>query len=390
MLFRSITIAVDADNILSTVTGANLEIQTLDAGGTVTFNRDMILAAGENFTVNNGVVDITGSLIVDDLTLDSNDIFSATNIIDFNSSLVPTTDANRNLGDGTNAWQNLYLDTAIISKTAVPGPITATFNAPDLMTLRSAAYRDLAKTTPAQDGDVLFWNNAAQAWLASHPDTEIMHEDLNGLDTGSGSTNPDAGHTQFLLLEGRAGGQVAHGGNATTQTLSLFDNDVDVNGVIIDADAIAPNSNGVYDLGKPAAQYDDLYMTGELIGSRVQNIANAGAMPGFAAADEGRLVWREDTEQLMINDGEAYITIGRKSYNVVHPLANFGTAAVPVAVTVTPTVSDSRNCIWQLCCETNNGEIMGVKISKPNANQVLIERDIELPAGNYRLIGIEA
>ncbi len=52
-------------------------------------------------------------------------------------------------------------------------------------------------------------------WNASLPDTEISHSSLTGLTTG------DAGHTQFVMLAGRAGGQTVQGGTAASETLVL-------------------------------------------------------------------------------------------------------------------------------------------------------------------------
>lgn len=59
------------------------------------------------------------------------------------------------------------------------------------------------------------------------------HTQLSNLTTG------DAGHTQFALLAGRAGGQTIHGGTLTTQTLLLRNNPVDDLGVDINGNGDA-------------------------------------------------------------------------------------------------------------------------------------------------------
>ena len=57
------------------------------------------------------------------------------------------------------------------------------------------------------------------------------------------------------------------------------------------------------------------------------------------------------------------------------------------AVNVSASISDARNAIWQLCDPTTE-TVLAVEISKTQTT-VTINTDIDLTAGNYRLIGIE-
>lgn len=412
-----VTLGVDACNAISTLdkglpaSQVDLVIKTFAAnnavGGNILMDRDTQFSVGVDVNLLGGVLTVVGSAVIDTITIDDNNITSVGAIIDTNSSLVPIANNVIDLGDATNAWRHLYLDTDIISKTAInknPGPginvVTGTYRMVDLMTLRSSAYRDLAKTTPAQAGDALFWDDVNQVWLASIPDTEVDHDELDHLDTAGGAPTPDAGHTQFLLLSGRAGGQSAFGGLLATRSMTLLDNAVDGEGIVIGAEAVSPNITGIIDLGTAALRYDDLYMDGELFGARIENFADLTAInTAFNMNHEGRMAWNQADEDMYVNDGEKFVKIGRKSYTAIHLSTDFGTVAVPTDINVShglPAnqaagigVADSRQCIWQLCCVANNEEVMGVSIQKTSSTTVRIVQEILLPVGNYRLIGIE-
>lgn len=58
-------------------------------------------------------------------------------------------------------------------------------------------------------------------------------------------------------------------------------------------------------------------------------------------------------------------------------------------VDVSATITAASEAIWQLKDNTNNFEILGVKITNPTETSVYIESDPPLAAGNYKLVGIQ-
>ena len=58
-------------------------------------------------------------------------------------------------------------------------------------------------------------------------------------------------------------------------------------------------------------------------------------------------------------------------------------------VNVSAEITDARNAMWQLRDNANNFEIMGVTILATSASNVRITTNVPLPAGSYRLIGVE-
>jgi len=355
-------VLIDGNTVSIQTLNTNLELQANGIG--VVNVLSSMQTIGQTVT---GTVDITGQLDVDNLTLNGQAISSSTNRIDFNSVLAPDADASRAIGTATERWSTIYLSSQISDG-------TSNFIVSELLELRNAAFRDTLRTQPAQAGDALFYNGSQ--WLASAPDTEITHSNLSGLTTG------DAGHTQFALLSGRAGGQSLNGGTLTTQTLSLLNNAVDADGLIIGA-SIDPSADGTLSLGQAVARFDDLFMSGEFIGGRFQNTTDAGLAGLFNAADVGRQAYSTDSGFLYINNGTEFKKVGNNSYSALHT-----NVQIEAGVNVSAEIDDARNALWQLT-ETSTGEIMAVTLVL-TATTVTASVDVSLPAGNYRLTGIEA
>ena len=244
-----------------------------------------------------------------------------------------------------------------------------------LLSLRDILTRDVGGAI--QTGDAIFWDGSK--FVASNPDNEISHSDLL-----PASLDADD-HDHYLNIDGRTGGQIANGGLLTGQTLTLRDNIVDTNGVVI-SDLFAPENAGM-GLGDSGSEWGDLYMTGQAFGMRIENNVLAGVGGINDQADVttvGRIWYETGTEFLYVDTGGVAKKVGHNTYNSTHT-----NVQLQSPINVSASVDDARNCIWQLCDIANNEEIMAVPIQK-TATTVTIANTVDLPVGSgYRLIGIE-
>lgn len=165
---------------------------------------------------------------------------------------------------------------------------TTNFVSSELQALRNVKFRDAARTQAVQTGDSLFFDAASGTWLASVPDTEIVHNTLSGLTTG------DAGHTQFVMLAGRAGGQSVQGGTAASENLVLESTANAVKGSVKTKDNFVAFTNASFagtwsgtDLGDATHAFRDVYTKGQFFGLRLEN-NNA---PVSSAQNPGRLIY---------------------------------------------------------------------------------------------------
>lgn len=325
-----------------------------------------------------GNIDASGSVSAGNLTLDTNTLSSTSNIIlnagalsiFLSTDTKSTIDAATILGDATHRFKDLYMSGAIHNGTDY-------ILMADLLALRSNIYRDTGRTLPAQSGDTLFYNGTQ--WLSSAPDTEIDHGSISGLS--------DDDHTQYALLAGRVGGQTINGGSATTNKLLLRNNSVDANGLDIGSVNILPTGDGLQDLGSATKKFKDLYMGGELIGSRAQNLLETNISALTSASTKGRLFYATDTQSVWVDVGGAKKKVGSNTYKATHTDVVLNGGAVNV--TSGTDITDARDCIWQLKDLQNNQEIMFVTITSVDANTITVVASPPLPAGNYKLLGVQ-
>jgi hypothetical protein len=287
------------------------------------------------------------------------------------ASLKAATDNALDIGGSGERFKDIYLSGALKDG-------TNSVTVGGLLAFRHGQFRDIAQTQPAQQGDILVWDDTNNLYLASHPDSEITHDEIGGLTTG------DAGHTQFALLAGRSGGQSIVGGTATTETLVLQDNSVDGNSLTINGASVRPDSDNAFDLGSTALQFKDLYLKGQLKSARIENFLVAAIPALSSASTQGRIVYGTDSEFLYVDTGTTMKKVGHNTFNTIYNQ----TTLVAGAITVSGSMSDARNAIWQVCDSSNGEEVMGLKITK-TATTVTVSVDVALPAGNYRLIGME-
>ena len=338
-----------------------------------------------------GTNTIVGQLNIDNLRLDGN-VISSTNlngnitltpngsgIIEFSANLNPTSDNARDFGTAGLTFKDLYLKGNISNG-------TSSISSSTILSLRTILFRDSAGTLPAQNGDALFYDTASGKWLANHPDTEILHSEISGLIVG------DAGHTQFAMLAGRAGGQIIQGGTLAGQTLVLESTSNVTKGNVLTKDTFlpftAPSFSGTWsglDLGSTSFSFRDIYTRGELKGARLQNFTST-TLPASSGQNIGRVVWATDTNKAYVDTGAILQVLGVAKF--VSDLVFNGTDLTK-DVTVSATITDSRNAIWRIRDNANNFEQMLVAISTPSSTTVRITTNVALPAGSYRLIGLE-
>lgn len=338
-----------------------------------------------------GIVDITGQLDVDNLRLNANTLSSTdtngniiiqpdgTGVIQHGSSLLPTSSGSFDFGSSSALLNDIYISGGVRNATLEIAIGT-------LLAFRSGVYRDLAQTTPAQDGDALFYDGINGVWLASTPDSEVDHTTIANITVG------DSGHTQFVMLAGRSGGQVVRGGTGASEALTLESTSNATKGLIFTRDSIVPETNASYsggwsgtDLGDATHYFRDFYMKGEFFGLRLENVTS-GTLPSASVQNVGRLVFATDNNKAYVDTGTQFNVLGVAKY--VGDTVWNGTDTVK-NVDVSASIDDARNAQWQLLDNGNNFEVMGVKIEMTSASNVRITVNVPLAAGSYRLIGIE-
>jgi len=338
-----------------------------------------------------GTVTVTGQFNADNLRIDGNTLSSTdvdgnivvdpdgVGIIQVAASVVPTADGSLDLGAGVGPFRynDLFLAGDISDGTNSIAMST-------LLAFRSGIWRDLAQTQPAQTGDAIFYDAINGVWLASVPDTEVDHGSISGL--------LDDDHTQYVLLAGRAGGQDIIGGTQAGDDLTLESTSDVTKGNVFTKDTFAPFTTASYaagwsgnDLGDGTHYFRHVYTKGEHFGLRLENLTFAG-LPSASVQNVGRLVYTTDEERVYVDTGTELkaITINKHVSDTV-----WNGSDTTKDVDVSADILDAREAMWQLRDNANNFEIMGVTLKATSASNVRIEVSPALPAGSYRLIGIE-
>lgn len=374
-------------NILST-TNTNGNLILLPDGTGIVDVQKALQTLGITAT---GTVGVTGAITVDNLSLDGNTISvtdtngnlilipNGTGHIQVNSSLIPNSSGSYDLGSNTNLMNDLFITGGIRNATNEM-PIST------LLSLRSAIYRDLAQTLPAQSGDTIFWDSVNSVFLASTPDSEVDHTTIANITVG------DAGHTQFAMLAGRAGGQTIIGGTAASENLILESTSHATKGNVLFRDNFLPETDASYsggwigsDLGDGTHYLKDVYTKGEFKGFRLENVLSSG-LPSASVQNIGRLVYATDNNKAYVDNGTQLKVLGVAKFSADQ---SFDGIVLTKDVDVSSEIEDARNAQWQLRDNANNFEILYVTIKATSASNVRIETSIPLPVGSYRLIGVE-
>lgn len=368
------TLAAGASTLTSALVG-NVSIAT----GTITTNANALEL--NSFT---GIVNVTaatlnavaidasssvdgGNLRISGNTLSSVDANGSVNLdpngagkIVAHAVFNPHADATHTLGEAALRWTNLFLSGSI-------GDGADSISIANLLT-----FRDVGAPNA---GDALFWDGSK--WVASNPDTEISHDEIDGLG--------DDDHTQYALLAGRAGGQTLTGGTAAGDDLTLESTSHGTKGNVFFASVLAPSSDGTLDFGDASHRVKDAYIAGELIGARLQNATTAGR-PAANAGTTGRMIYDTDLQDVFVDHGGTWKKLSLEKY-VLQDTTGWDGAATSVAYDVSAEVSDARECIWVLKSNTDSFRQMGVEITMTQTH-VTVTVSVPLPAGTYTLVGV--
>lgn len=355
---------------------------TNTGGGTVT-NSYALYADGNAAII--GTLTVTGEIKADNLSLNGNTLSSldtngnvvidpnGSGLIEMGAAFYAATDDSFDIGKTGNRFSYAWLSGGVKDGTNV-------FTVADLMALKSNVYRDAGRTQPAQSGDALFYNGSI--WLASAPDSEIDHGSLTGIG--------DDDHTQYALLAGRASGQSLTGGTAASESLTLESTSHGTKGSILFSSNASPTTNAAYsggwngtDMGDATHYWRHVYTKGEFFGLRLENVTS---LTGASANNAGRLVFHTTNQDMYVDVGGSWSRIG---INRFIEDTSWNGSDTSKTVTVSASIEDARNCIWQLCDNTNDYERIFCSIKAISATQVTITTGVPFAAGSYRLIGIE-
>lgn len=383
---------LDVDNLR--IDGNTFSATNVDGGVIIAANGTGVVDIQSALTTlavtTTGVMSVTGQFNADNLRIDGN-IISSTNLngaitlspngtgfVETAATLHPTSDNSLDLGTSVRLFRTLYLGTSIHNGT---NQILVS----EILSLRNVLFRDAARTQAAQTGDALFYDAVSGTFLASVPDTEITHSTLSGL------TTSDAGHTQFVMLAGRAGGQSIQGGTAASENLNLESTSHGTKGFIQAKDSIRAFTDASYsgswsgaDLGGSSNRFRHVYTAGEYFGLRLENV---GANPASSAQNIGRLVWNTGDSRVYVDTGSAFIKVGDQNRFESDTVWN-GTDLTK-NVTVTTTGMDARKALWQLRDNNNDFQEILCTLKATSASNVSITTTTPLTAGTYRLIGLE-
>jgi hypothetical protein len=376
-------LSLDGNTLSTTNADGNLSISP---NGTGSVSITSALALTGNFSTTNGNITTTngqvnaGNLRLNGNTLSTQDANgnlllgpNGSGLVSVGGGLFPATDSALDLGKTGNVWNKLWIDGSIGGATEI--------TLSDLLTLRSVTFRDAARTQAAQSGDSLFYNGTQ--WLASAPDTEVDHGSITGLG--------DDDHSQYALLAGRGGGQHLRGGVNSGSNLTLTSTAHATQGTIFLGSNTAPLLNASFsvtwsgrDFGGSSNYWRDMYMKGEFRGFRFENFTSA-TLPTASASAKGRTIFSTDDNKIYADNGTAFQVV---SVSRFISDTSWDGSTTQKDVTVTG-IADARNALWQLRDNSNSYEVMNVKISATSATNVRIDSSPALPAGSYRLIGLE-
>jgi hypothetical protein len=248
--------------------------------------------------------------------------------------------------------------------------------------MAQTTLQSLRNATGTVTGQSLFWNNGTGLWEVSAPDTEIDHGSISGLS--------DDDHLQYALLAGRAGGQSLIGGTAASNNLDLESTSNGTKGFVQTKDTLRAFTDASFsgswsgaDLGSSSNRFRHLYTAGEFFGLRLENV---GTLPSPSTQNTGRLVYLTTTKDVYVDIGTALKKIDQDKF--LSDTVWNGTDTTK-DVDVSSEISDARRAIWALHDNTNDYDRIYCSIKTTSATNVRITVGTALPAGSYRLIGIE-
>lgn len=376
---------VNADNVRldgNTVSATDVDgdlILVANGAGVVDVQSAMT-TIGQTVT---GTLGVTGQLNADNLRLDGNTLSSTdtngnialapdgSGVVTTSAILRPTSDGTLDLGATGSRWNSIYLGNSL-------GDGTNTVGIATLLSFRDALVG-------VGSGMSLFYDGSK--WVASAPDTEIDHGTVSGLS--------DDDHTQYALLAGRSGGQTLNGSTAASENLTIDSTAHATKGKILASSTFAATADASYsgswsgvDLGGSSNRFRHVYSAGEFFGLRLENLSSD---PSSAASAAGRLWWQTTAQYIGVDDAT---NLKRLSMHRFESDTSWNGADTTKDVTVSAStawspITDARKAHWMLLNNSSDFEIMYVSCKATSASNVRITVNVALPAGSYRLVGIQ-
>lgn len=352
-----------------TVTGfvdllAELSVaSSVEAGGAVKSNTGLI--ATDNAETK--YVSIEGGDIANKITSFGNalDVISPVGL-NVDTPFVNPLGASTDLGDEANPFRHLSISGQLKFSTGA-------INQETLHGLRNSVTR--ANGDPALAGDSLFWSDVGQCWYADHPDSEINHTEISGLD------NDD--HLQYVNKFGRFGGQTVLGGTEPSENLLLGSTSHTTKGLVLFKDVLAPETDGT-NLGTASRQIGDSFHKGQAFGLRAENVTTV-TLPSPSASKTGRIVYDATAKTLLVDDGGMWRRAGAEKVIVQDDVYWDGTQLSKTYLIGTQ-LQDATKAIWEFGL-TSTGERLYPTITR-TSSQVTVTFKAAPPAASYTLIGV--
>lgn len=219
------------------------------------------------------------------------------------------------------------------------------------------------------------FDSSTNTWKVRREFEEVTHAELSNLDQDD--------HSQYVKKDGRATGQSIQGGIAASENLVLESTSHATKGRVVVRDDLEFEADNVKDFGSLLKRVKDIYMAGQLIGGRVENVSSLPAPSGLTRA---RLVYHTVEDKLYYDNGLTYkpLSSSNLSKNNV-TFAGETTLLVDVSgnFEAGETTSDFN---WLLKEDTTNQTVHG-DITRENATQVRITLNAPL-TGSFKLIGM--
>lgn len=309
---------------LKTITPSQADIDTSEITDINAPVADKVMvgnAAGDTWVPSDGTVELTGEVSGSGsynsttdktsfaVTVDNVDISKITgiNLLNFAGTIAVGNPANIN-----HASHGLIsgMSVRVINTTSVPtslGVHTVTVVDGDNFTI-PFNVTGAGTVSYIPSNAQLLYDTATNKFIIRREYEEITHFELSGL------TADD--HTQYVMKDGRVGGQTVKGGTASSDDLYLESTNDATKGNVVTKDNLVPNDTAVYsagwtgvDLGNSAKKFNDLHSAGEYFGFRFENVT---ATPTASAQKIGHAVVNTTTGFLeLCVDGVSYLTIGQ-------------------------------------------------------------------------------
>lgn len=354
--------------LVSSTTGVfTSEVDIIGQGD---ISADGMVTAGSELRILSGLNQFTISQNASDFDVDSTGYLNINSLgTAFGSDVYPTVSGASDLGKTTAYWGELWLNGSIYTS----GGVELT-NAV-LKGLRKNIFR--GDTSPAQDGDSLFWSNADQCWYADHPDSEILHSEISGL--------LDDDHTQYACLNGRGGGQWLKGATTANQDLVLDSTSHASKGLVKFMSNLAGGTSGTYDVGTDTLRFRNFYSSGEFYGLRPENQLSIGE-PSASISNIGRLYFNKTTNRLRVDIGGTWKDVGGVDKTVVQDTVNWDGIITSFTYNVSATTSDASKCLWSFRV-AGTAEQLYPRITATTTT-VTVTFTIPPVAGSYNLVGV--